>query len=93
MVQRVNDRYGLNDPLPTQFVNFWKRTVTGDLGESFKNRRDVNDILAERAAASIRLGFWAITIEVIVGISVGLLSAIRRYSLSDKLTTVITAAA
>ena len=43
--------------------------------------------------ASLRLAIWAIIIEIIVGIAVGLLSAIRRYSLSDKLTTILTAAA
>jgi ABC-type dipeptide/oligopeptide/nickel transport system permease component len=43
--------------------------------------------------ASLQLAIWAIIIEIVVGISVGLLSAIRRYSLSDKLTTIVTAVA
>ena len=93
VVERVEERYGLNDPLPEQFVNYWQRTLQGDLGESYENRRSVNDILRERSAASLRLAFWAIFIEIIVGISVGLLSAIRRYSWQDKLTTILTSAA
>jgi oligopeptide transport system permease protein len=93
VIARVEERYGLNDPLPQQFVDYWKRTLTWDLGESFQNRRSVNEILGDRAVNSIRLGFWAILIEITVGISVGLISALRRYSVWDKLTTIATAAA
>jgi ABC-type dipeptide/oligopeptide/nickel transport system permease component len=93
VVERINDRYGLDEPLLTQFKDYWSRTIHWDLGESFLNRRSVNDILGEKAVNSIRLGIWAIIIEIVVGISVGVLSALRRYSFSDKATTIITAAA
>ncbi len=93
VIERINERYGLDDPIPTQFVNYWERTVQWDLGESFLNRRSVNEILGEKAVNSLRLGIWAIIIEIVVGISVGLLSALRRYSLSDRFTTIVTAAA
>jgi ABC-type dipeptide/oligopeptide/nickel transport system permease component len=93
VVDRINERYGLDDPILVQFKDYWTRTVQWDLGESFLNGRSVNDILGERAVASLRLGIWAILIEIVVGISVGLLSAIRRYSLADRVTTVVTAAA
>jgi oligopeptide transport system permease protein len=93
VLERAKERYGLDDPVPVQFVNYWERTIRGDLGESFLNREDVNDVIREKAPNSLRLGIWAVIIEIIVGISVGLLSAIRKYSLSDKLTTIGTAAA
>jgi oligopeptide transport system permease protein len=93
VIERIEDRYGLGDPLATQFANYWERTIQWDLGESFLNRRSVNDILSERAVNSMRLGIWAILIEIVVGISVGILSALRRYSFSDRLTTILTAAA
>lgn len=93
VIERVNARYGLDDPILVQFVNFWKRTLQWDLGESFINGRSVNDILGETAPRSLRLGIWAIIIEIIVGITVGLISALKRYSLLDKVTTLITAAA
>jgi ABC-type dipeptide/oligopeptide/nickel transport system permease component len=91
--ERVEERYGLNDPIPTQFVHYWDRTLHWDLGDSYLNRRSVNEILGDRAVNSLRLGIWAILIEIVVGISVGLLAAIRRYSLSDRVTTVVTAGA
>ena len=54
-----------------QFENYWERTVQWDLGESFPTGRSVNDILGEKAVNSIRLAFWAVLIEIVVGISVG----------------------
>jgi ABC-type dipeptide/oligopeptide/nickel transport system permease component len=93
VLERVEARYGLDDPLVVQFVHYWQRTLQWDLGESFLTRENVNDILGEKAVASLRLAIWAIIIEIIVGIAVGLLSAIRRYSIGDRLTTILTAAA
>ncbi|HZB40362.1 MAG TPA: ABC transporter permease [Ilumatobacter sp.] len=93
VLERVEARYGFDDPILTQFADYWERTVQWDLGESFLTNRGVNDILGDKAVASLRLATWAIIIEIIVGIAVGLLSAIRRYSLSDRITTILTAAA
>ncbi|HZB40251.1 MAG TPA: ABC transporter permease [Ilumatobacter sp.] len=93
VLERVEARYGLDDPILTQFGNYWERTIQWDLGDSFLTRENVNDILGEKAVASLRLATWAIIIEIVVGIAVGLLSAIRRYSIGDRLTTILTAAA
>jgi ABC-type dipeptide/oligopeptide/nickel transport system permease component len=93
VIQRAEQRYGLDDPMPVQFANYWKRTVQWDLGESYQTRRSVNEILGDRAVNSIRLGVWAMAIEVLVGVSVGIVSAARRYSVSDRVTTILTTAA
>jgi ABC-type dipeptide/oligopeptide/nickel transport system permease component len=93
VVERINERYGLDEPMTTQFVKYWQRTLQWDLGDSFLTRRSVNETLGQRAPNSIRLAFWAILIEIVVGISVGLVSAIRRYSIGDRFTTIVTAAA
>lgn len=90
---RIEARYGLDDPAPVQFVNYWKRTLRWDLGESYLDRRSVNGILGEHAVNSLRLGIWAILIEIVVGVGVGLIAALRRYSLSDRITTIVTAGA
>lgn len=90
---QINEQYGLNDPLIVQFGNYWKDVLTGDLGDSFQRGRSVNALMAERAPNSVRLAVWALLIEVLVGLSVGLYSAIRRYSFIDKFTTVGTAMA
>src|SRR5882724_1303850 len=66
VISRVEERYGLNDPLPTQFVHYWERTLTWNLGESYRDRRSVNEVLGEHAVNSMRLGIWAILIEIVV---------------------------
>jgi ABC-type dipeptide/oligopeptide/nickel transport system permease component len=93
VLERVEERYGFNDPIIEQFTNYWQRTIQWDLGESFLTNESVNDILGRKAVASLRLATWAILIEIVVGIAVGLLSAIRRYSIGDRITTILTAAA
>jgi ABC-type dipeptide/oligopeptide/nickel transport system permease component len=93
VVERAAERYGLDDPLWVQFKDYWGRTIQWDLGESFSDRQSVNEVLGDKAVNSFRLAFWAILIEIIFGISIGVLSAVKRYSFSDKLTTVLTAAA
>lgn len=92
-VAQVTERYGFDDPLVVQFGNYWKRTIQWDLGQSFKTNRSVNDLLGEKAINSVRLSIWAIILEVVVGIAVGLVSAIKRYSIADRLTTIVTAGA
>ncbi len=92
VVERARERYGLDDPLIVQFGDYWQRTLQWDLGESFLSGRSVNEILGDKAVNSMRLGFWAIAIEIVVGLGVGILSAVRRYSIGDRLTTIGTAA-
>jgi ABC-type dipeptide/oligopeptide/nickel transport system permease component len=93
VLERIEARYGLDDPLVVQFGTYWKNVLKWDLGESYLNRQSVNDILGEKAVNSMRLAIWAIIIEIIVGIGVGLISALRRYSFTDTITTIGTAAA
>jgi ABC-type dipeptide/oligopeptide/nickel transport system permease component len=92
-IEQVTERYGFDKPLVVQFKDYWVRTLHWDLGESFQTRRSVNDLLGDKAVNSLRLAIWAIIIEIVVGIAVGLVSAIRRYSLADRVTTIVTAGA
>jgi ABC-type dipeptide/oligopeptide/nickel transport system permease component len=92
VIERIEARYGFDDPIPQQFADYWGRTLQWDLGESFLNRQSVNEILGERAVASVRLAIWATIIEVVIGITVGLISAVKRYSIADSFTTIGTAA-
>jgi ABC-type dipeptide/oligopeptide/nickel transport system permease component len=88
----IEVKYGFDQPKPQQFVSYWQRLLTGDLGTSYKSDAEVSTIIGRTAAASGRLAFWAIIIEIVIGIASGVLSAVRRYSFLDGLTTVSTAA-
>lgn len=87
-LRAVEERFDLNEPFLTQYGNYWGRLLTGDLGESYTTRRPVSDILGETFPNSLRLAIWAIIIETVIGISAGVVSAVKRYSFIDSLTTV-----
>jgi ABC-type dipeptide/oligopeptide/nickel transport system permease component len=91
-VAQLREQLGFNDPLWRQFTDYWGHVLRWDLGDSLGNQ-SVNKMLGDRAPNSIRLAIWATLIEIVVGIGVGLISAVKRYSLIDKITTVATTAA
>ena len=87
----IEHKFGLDRPLYVQYGKFWSRLLHGDLGESYRSGRRVNDILGSAAPASLRLAFWAIAIETVVGIGAGVLAAVRKYSVADTVTTLLAA--
>lgn len=81
-------KFGIDKPWYVQYEKYWTRLAHGDLGDSYRSGRSVNTILGSTAPASLRLAFWAIIVQVVIGIATGLVSAIKRYSFIDALTTV-----
>jgi len=82
------------EDLPTtlidnQFVGYLGQVATGDLGESFRYSRPVSDILIERLPTTIELAFYALLFASVVGISLGLIAALRRNSKTDVGTMMI----
>lgn len=91
--QNIEARYGFDQPLMTQFVDYWKNVLSGDLGESYRSSVPVWDTVKQYAPNSVRLAFWAVVLEIVIGLGVGIISAVRRYSFLDTLTTVLTTVA
>jgi ABC-type dipeptide/oligopeptide/nickel transport system permease component len=81
--------FGLNEPLPVQFVLYVGHLVQGDLGESIKTQQPVTEILVERMPTTIELTFYALLFAIIVGIPLGIASAYRRNSPADVGTMAI----
>jgi ABC-type dipeptide/oligopeptide/nickel transport system permease component len=86
----IEHKFGLDKPWYIQYEKFLVRTAQGDLGTSYRQDRSVNAILSHTAPASLRLAFWAILIEIMVGVVTGVISAVRRYSFIDTFSTVST---
>ena len=84
-----NHRYGLDQPIPAQFVAYLGQLATGDLGESLRQGRAVSTILIERLPVTLELTIFALGFAVVAGISLGRLSATRRNSPVDVGTMVI----
>ena len=72
----LDARYGLDKSLPEQYVLYVTNLVQGDLGISFSNDRPVRDIIKDRFPVSIQLGLCAFVMAVVLGLSLGIVSAI-----------------
>ncbi|MCI1589210.1 MULTISPECIES: ABC transporter permease [Heyndrickxia] len=79
VLEKIEDKYGLNDPLGVQYVNYLKKLVQGDFGMSFKNADvTVNELIAQGFPVSAKVGLVAIAVALIVGIPLGIISAVKR---------------
>lgn len=79
VIAAIEKRYGLQDPLPVQFARYMKDLARGDLGISFKQRDvTVNEIVERGFPVSARVGLIAVLTALMVGIPLGIVSAIKR---------------
>jgi peptide/nickel transport system permease protein len=83
-----NERFGFNDPLIVQFVDYARDVVTGDLGDSIRQRQPVTELLIERLPVTLQLSVAALFIAVVVGVPLGVLAATRHNSRTDVATIV-----
>lgn len=90
VMQKVMERYKMNDPLGKQYVDYLLNVVKLDLGPSFRYEgRTVNDLIKESFPISAKIGGLAILISLIVGIPTGIVSAMKRGKFPDKLASII----
>lgn len=87
-IQMIREKFGLDQPLTTQYFRFIKGIATGDL-ISMKYEVPVIEIVGKRLKNTLILSSVAIAISVIVGIMAGILSAVHRYSWIDYVATVV----
>ena len=81
-------RHGLDQPIPVQFVIYLGQVATGDLGDSLKLSRPVTTVLIERLPTTIELTLLAMFFATLVGVPLGMLSAVKRNSPADAGTMV-----
>ncbi len=82
-VAQFRKEMGFTDPLIIQYWRFFKGTLHGDFGLSFRHSQPALDLVLERMPATIQLTFAAMVIALIIAVPVGILSAIRRNSILD----------
>ncbi len=88
VIELLRQKYGLDQPIHVQYVTWLKNFARGDLGESFRYRRPVKDLLVEALPYTLQLTFLAIILDALVGISLGIISAVKQYTKLDKAVTV-----
>jgi peptide/nickel transport system permease protein len=84
--ERFTIDHGLDKPIPVQFWIYMKEIARGDFGQSIRFSRPVTTILIERLPITIELGFTALVIAVLIGIPMGVVSAVKRNSIIDVIT-------
>ena len=88
-IQRVEKYWGLDRPVPIQYLKFLKRLVVErSLGVSFATRRNVNDIVADAAPVTASLVFGGVIMWMLIAVPLGILSALRPRSLLDRASMV-----
>lgn len=79
---------GLDRPVVERFFVFLGNTVTGDFGTSFYHKRPVMEVISERLPATIELSLVALIVALLTSIPLGVLAAIRKNSIFDRIATV-----
>jgi peptide/nickel transport system permease protein len=88
LVKQYKERYGLDRPLPVQYVEYLKVTVQGDLGTSISSRRTVTSEIGRRFPATIELAVAAMIFAIGVGLPLGFFAAKRHGGVFDNLSLV-----
>jgi len=72
------EELGFNKPVPLQYLAYVGKVLQGDLGVSYRLKRPVADVIAERLPATLELALTAAVLALVVGVALGVYTAIRR---------------
>ena len=87
-IEHIRQQYGLDRPLPVQYLSYIGKVLRGDLGESYYFRRPVSEALLGRLPATALLAFSIMLVSCLIGIPLGVITALRQGSLLDRATMV-----
>jgi glutathione transport system permease protein len=91
-IAAVRARLGLDRPLPIQYLYFLRNALVGDFGRSYRSGEPVSRILAQHFMPTLVLSVTSMAAAMVAGLGVGVVQAVRRNSLVDYLSTVISVA-
>jgi peptide/nickel transport system permease protein len=87
-IARIAHQMGLDRPLPLQYWEWFSRLLTGDWGRSYRDNQPVLAVIGSHLGATLELMVTATLVAVLLGTWIGVMGAIRRYSLFDYLATI-----
>lgn len=79
----LQEKYRLNDPLPVQYFAWVKQIMTGDFGASVRTGVPVTELILQKLPVTIQLAAFAMIIALIIGIPAGVVSAVRKGTMTD----------
>src|ERR1700686_3212762 len=83
VIEQIRRQYHLDQPLPVQYVFWVKGVLSGDLGESMRIKVKVLDLILAKLPVTIQLASMAMLIALVIGISAGIVSAVKRDTIWD----------
>jgi peptide/nickel transport system permease protein len=87
-LEQLRNELGLNDPFLVQYANYMKGVLHGDFGISYRSQQSVFLEIEARLPVTIKLAFSSIIVIAVLGILLGVISAVKQYSFVDKFLTV-----
>ena len=89
LYQQLRSELGLDRPLPVQYLDWASKVVRGDLGTSTRTQLPVSQLLVQRLGPTVQLSAMAMLLGVLVGVPVGIISAVKPNSRSDVTGTIL----
>jgi peptide/nickel transport system permease protein len=83
-VEKLRESWGLNQPVHVQYSRYIGRLLQGDWGRSFYTRREVLSSILDRLPATLQLALAGALAQLLIGIPVGLISALKQHSWLDR---------
>ncbi|TIM95298.1 MAG: ABC transporter permease [Mesorhizobium sp.] len=83
-VENIRQQLGLDQPFIVQYWRYLTKLVSGDLGRSYIQRSEVTELIVSRLPASLLLMVGAILCELLLGLSMGLIAAVKRGTATDQ---------
>lgn len=90
IMNNLNAKFHLNDPLPKQFADYWKNLLHGDFGPSFRyESQSVNDIIKDGFPVSATLGAMAVVTALALGLILGIIAALKQSKWQDYTAMIV----
>jgi peptide/nickel transport system permease protein len=89
-IERERHRLGLDQPAPVQYVIWASNFAKGDMGDSFRYNAPVKNLIGQRLGNTLALGLASMVFTWLFAIPLGIFAAVRKYTLADKTTSVLT---
>src|SRR5688500_1123333 len=83
VIEQIRKQYRLDQPIPVQYVFWVKGVLSGDLGESMRNKQKVLDLVLQKLPVTMQLASMAIIIALLIGITAGVISAVKKDTVWD----------
>ncbi|WP_156668701.1 ABC transporter permease [Rhizobium aegyptiacum] len=88
--QILAEKYGLNDPVGVQYLNYLKNVISGDFGNSFQyHNQPVWDLISPKLIPSLEMGLIAVMIGIVLGSFLGVIAAVKQNTWIDYLATTV----